>query len=194
MPNTHETLTSLFSDIADAIRAKTGGTADITADTFPTAIGGIPQGGGVTVRPLEVTANGTYTAQTGTAYSPVTVNVPTGSLPEGFSVIPFSIEETVRQITVDFDDISHVLAVAVMCGRTYIEATQNIILSCSARASASRSWFGTDIYASGTAGSTTIANQQPMVEGNSITIGNNSYGNFIGGATYYIFVYKEAAE
>lgn len=44
MPNTHETLTSLFSDIADAIRAKTGGTADITADTFPTAIGTISTG------------------------------------------------------------------------------------------------------------------------------------------------------
>ena len=195
MPNTHETLTSLFSDIADAIRAKTGGTADIAADTFPTAISAIPTGGeDITVEPLSVTANGTYTAPTGKAYSPVTVNVPTGSLPEGFSVIPFSIEETVRQITVDFDDISHVLAVAVMCGRTYIEATQNIILSCCARASASRSWFGTDIYASGTAGSTTNANQQPRVEGNSITIGHSSYGNFIGGAQYYIFVYKEAAE
>ena len=32
--------------------------------------------GGVTVEPLSVTANGTYTAPTGKAYSPVTVNVP----------------------------------------------------------------------------------------------------------------------
>lgn len=44
MPNTHETLTSLFSDIADAIREKTGGTEEIVADTFPTAIESIPTG------------------------------------------------------------------------------------------------------------------------------------------------------
>ena len=37
----HTSLTSLFSDIADAIRAKTGGTAQITADSFPTAIAAI---------------------------------------------------------------------------------------------------------------------------------------------------------
>lgn len=43
MPNTHSTLASLFGDIADAIRAKTGGSADIVADDFPTAIAGIPQ-------------------------------------------------------------------------------------------------------------------------------------------------------
>ncbi len=46
MSNTHSTLTSLFSDIADAIRAKTGGTADIVADDFPSAIDAIPTGGG----------------------------------------------------------------------------------------------------------------------------------------------------
>lgn len=39
-------LTELFSDIADAIRAKTGGTANIVADNFPTAITAIPSGGG----------------------------------------------------------------------------------------------------------------------------------------------------
>ena len=35
---THETLTSLFTDVADAIREKTGSTATIVADNFPTAI------------------------------------------------------------------------------------------------------------------------------------------------------------
>lgn len=34
-------------------------------------------GGGVTVTPLSATENGTYTAPSGAAYSPVTVNVPT---------------------------------------------------------------------------------------------------------------------
>ena len=38
MPNKHENLTALFTDIADAIREKTGGTATLIADDFPDAI------------------------------------------------------------------------------------------------------------------------------------------------------------
>lgn len=41
MPN-HTSLASLFTDIADAIRARTGGSTQITADDFPTAIAAIP--------------------------------------------------------------------------------------------------------------------------------------------------------
>lgn len=44
MPNTHPTLASLFSDTADAIREKTGSSADIVADNFPTEIRNIPAG------------------------------------------------------------------------------------------------------------------------------------------------------
>lgn len=44
MARTHTTLTSLFTDIADSIREKTGDTADIVADNFPTAIANIPSG------------------------------------------------------------------------------------------------------------------------------------------------------
>lgn len=40
--------------------------------------GGGGGGGDITVEPLEVTDNGTYTADEGKAYSPVTVNVPKG--------------------------------------------------------------------------------------------------------------------
>lgn len=43
MPNTHSTLTGLFSDIANAIRAKTGGSETIVADMFPDAIAAIPE-------------------------------------------------------------------------------------------------------------------------------------------------------
>lgn len=42
MPNTHQTLGSLFTDIADAIRAKDGTTPTIIADTFPTRISALP--------------------------------------------------------------------------------------------------------------------------------------------------------
>lgn len=45
MANTHTTLTSLFIDIADAIREKTGGTDAIVADNFPSAIEAIPNKG-----------------------------------------------------------------------------------------------------------------------------------------------------
>lgn len=48
MPNTHATLRALFSDIADAIRAKTGETGTIIADQFPEAIASISGGGGGT--------------------------------------------------------------------------------------------------------------------------------------------------
>lgn len=67
MPNMHSTLTSLFSDIADAIRAKTGSSETIVADDFPTAIANIPTGGGgitttevanATGTTLEITSSG----------------------------------------------------------------------------------------------------------------------------------------
>lgn len=44
MANTHTTLTSLFSDMADAIREKSGSTASIVADNFPSAIRNISCG------------------------------------------------------------------------------------------------------------------------------------------------------
>ena len=44
MPNTHETLRGLFSDIADAIRAKTGEAGTIIVDQFPDAIAAISTG------------------------------------------------------------------------------------------------------------------------------------------------------
>ena len=49
MANTYATLTSLFTNIANAIRAKTGNTSSIVADSFPDAIMAIPTGSSVTV-------------------------------------------------------------------------------------------------------------------------------------------------
>jgi len=42
----HSSLTDLFTDIASAIRAKTGDSGAIVADAFPSAIAAIPSGGG----------------------------------------------------------------------------------------------------------------------------------------------------
>lgn len=67
---------SHLSDIADAIRAKLGVATTYKPGQMAAAISSIPSGGGsVTVESLSVTENGTYTAPTGKAYSPVTVNV-----------------------------------------------------------------------------------------------------------------------
>jgi len=65
-------------DIADAIREKKGVTTRFMPAEMKPAILSIPTGGGVDVEALSVTANGTYTAPTGKAYSPVTVNVSGG--------------------------------------------------------------------------------------------------------------------
>ena len=45
MDNIHDSLSELFSNIADAIRSKTGSTAKIKADNFPSAISAIEVGG-----------------------------------------------------------------------------------------------------------------------------------------------------
>ena len=46
---THTTLSNLFSDIADAVRTKTGSAEEIIADDFPTAIAAISGGGTPTI-------------------------------------------------------------------------------------------------------------------------------------------------
>lgn len=67
-----------LKDIADAIRAKNGSSDTYTPPQMAAAILDIPTGGDVDIEPLSVTQNGTYTAPTGKAYSPVTVNVSGG--------------------------------------------------------------------------------------------------------------------
>lgn len=67
---------SLLDDLAMSISAKSGEAVPMTLTEMKDAVDSI-QGGGTTIDPLSVTANGTYTAQSGHAYSPVTVSVPT---------------------------------------------------------------------------------------------------------------------
>lgn len=61
----HTTLVSLFTDIANAIRAKKGTTAKIIADNFPTEIANLPSGSSYTlIASKEVTVNTTSTSAT----------------------------------------------------------------------------------------------------------------------------------
>lgn len=85
MANTHDNLSELFSGIADAIRSKTGSTAKIKADNFPSAISDIEAGGGgpsATLGTKNINANGTYNAASDglDGFSTVNVNVPSSGI------------------------------------------------------------------------------------------------------------------
>lgn len=77
MARTHQTLASLFSDCADAVREKAGISSTIIADELPDQIRAIPQGD-ITLESLSVTENGIYTPSAGHAFSEVDVNVSGG--------------------------------------------------------------------------------------------------------------------
>lgn len=66
---------SKLQAVGGAIRTALGVQTQYELDDMPAAIGSI---GGATVEALSVTQNGTYTAPSGKAYSPVTVNVAGG--------------------------------------------------------------------------------------------------------------------
>lgn len=57
---THKTLTQLFTAIANALRAKTGGTGKIVADDFPAVIDRLSAAGITPSGSLPITANGSY--------------------------------------------------------------------------------------------------------------------------------------
>lgn len=69
---------SLLDDLAMSISAKSGEPVPLTLTEMKDAVDGI-SGGDITVESLSVTSNGTYTAPTGKAYSPVTVSVSGGT-------------------------------------------------------------------------------------------------------------------
>ncbi len=69
---------SQLTDIASAIRTKNGESTLYTVDEMPNKVLALPGGsGGITISAFSTTSNGVFTAPTGYAYSPVTVNVPT---------------------------------------------------------------------------------------------------------------------
>lgn len=82
-------LTDKLTNIANAIREKTGKSDVMTLDAMPDEIISIQTGGAAVIESLEITSNGTYNAPDGVdGYSPITVNVPQdGSPPDEAFVI-----------------------------------------------------------------------------------------------------------
>ena len=93
---------SLLDDLAMSISAKSGEAVPLTLTEMKDAVDGI-SGGGTTIDPLSVTSNGTYTAQSGHAYSPVTVNVPTSTPTLQSKTKTYTPTETAQTETVSAD-------------------------------------------------------------------------------------------
>lgn len=102
----HTSLASLFSDIADAIRAKTGGSSNIIADNFPTAISQIPTGGTPTLQTKTKTYTPTTSQQTeqvraDNGYDGLEqVNVTVNAMPTGSAGTPIASKGTVSNHSV----------------------------------------------------------------------------------------------
>ena len=204
MPLTHNSLTSLFSDIADAIRAKTGGSSQIVADDFPTAIASISGGGGgtvtitdttdthggtirtittnenaTTVIALNATSNNTYTAPSGYAYSPVVVNVAGG----GYTLLG-SAEFTVNTTSTSATTVGY-----ISCGSSAWDASKILMVTVKDKAGKRSGYFTSSIsffipvaVKNGNTGSITFT------YGSTVTW-STTYGSSIGttGSGYGVF-------
>lgn len=96
-------------------------------------------GGGVDVEALSVTQNGTYTAPTGKAYSPVTVNV------EGGGSSSYTLIHT-EDVTVSTTSTSQSLCVEINGITQAAQANKNVLCTVRDKAGARDGYFfGTDV-------------------------------------------------
>lgn len=101
MPQTYTTLGTLFTAIADAIRAKKGTTGNITADDFPAEIASIQTGGG-SIIPSSIQNDGkTY----------IGIHIPDGSPFKEVKIIVYGTSSSMRA-TLDWGDGSSTVSLS----------------------------------------------------------------------------------
>lgn len=105
---THTTLSNLFSDIANAIRAKTGGSANIVADDFPDEIAAIPTGSSL---PSGMAA-GTFTVTSAISSLVAVAAHGLGSTPQFAFVVRLASSSGSRQFAINSPYVANLLSYA----------------------------------------------------------------------------------
>ena len=112
---------SLLDDLAVSISTKSGEPVPMTLTEMKDAVDGISS---TTVEALSVTSNGTYTAPTGKAYTPVTVNVSAPSPSLQSKTVSYTPTESAQTETVSadsgYDGLSQVSVSVGAISNTYV--------------------------------------------------------------------------
>lgn len=113
---------SLLDDLAVSISLKSGEPVPMTLAEMKDAVDDIHSG--TTVEALSVTQNGTYTAPSGTAYSPVTVSVPAPTPTLQTKTVSYTPTESAQSETVTadsgYDGLSQVSVSVGAISSTYV--------------------------------------------------------------------------
>lgn len=141
----YTTLTSLFTAIANSLRAKTGSTETIIADDFPSVIDSISvgvEGGIVPTGTKTITTNGTHDVK---SYANAEVNVPTGITPSGTKSITSNGTHDVTNYAsanVNVPSITKIIDINITAQKGGTASTVNTLVSADAFAKEHRSKDG----------------------------------------------------
>lgn len=181
MANTHATLRTLFSDIADAIRAKSGSAAPITADDFAAAISNISLCDSIVLQEspfmenghlqilLESSVDGSQTLLTEPAADVSERNIVAGKTMFGVTgtAVPITASNGALTVAADTNTILHVpdlitpkcfeLSIPEQTAATIAQSRNiNVVQSVRAYAVSDTAFYGSVQYYSFARGGTTV--------------------------------------